>query len=143
GQGVASKGIYYLPLKKGEILAVEIATGQIKAHNRAGNPNMSPGNLVFYDGMVLSQTATEVAAYPQLTVRLDNARKEATEDRENLQKQFDYGELLLKDGQVHNAVETLLKVHEGKPAAPLAAKAAERLFEGLTDLMQHDFAKAS
>ena len=143
GQGVASKGIYYLPLKKGEILAVDIAKGEVKAHNRSANAGMSPGNLIFYEGMVLSQTATEVAAYPQLTARLDAAKLDSTKDPENLAKLFDYGELLLKDGQVHVAVEILLKVYNGKPAGALGTKVAERLFEGLTDLMQVDFAKAS
>src|SRR5439155_681834 len=71
GQGVASKGIYYLPLKKGEILAVDIAKGEIKAHNRAAVAGAAPGNLVFYDNMVLTQTTTEVMAYPQLSARLD------------------------------------------------------------------------
>jgi hypothetical protein len=65
GQGAASNGIYYLPLKKGEILAVDVVKGEIKArhHAKAGAP--SPGNLIFYENMVLSQTPTEVMAYPQ------------------------------------------------------------------------------
>src|SRR5207244_3815058 len=116
GQGVASKGIYYLPLKKGEILAVDIAKGEIKAHNRAATPGTAPGNLIFYEGMVLSQTVTEVMAYPQLTARLDIAKRDSAADPDNLAKMTEYGDLLLKDGQVHVAVETLLKVYERKPA---------------------------
>ncbi len=143
GQGVASKGIYYLPLKKGEILAIDIAKGEIKAHNRAAIPGTSPGNLVFYDGMVVSQTPTEVVAYTQLSARLDVAKADAAKDPENLAKLTEYGDLLLKDGQVHLAVEMLLKVHDNKPADPLGKRVRARLFEALTDLMQVDFPKAS
>lgn len=142
GQGVASKGIYYLPLKKGEILAVDIVKGEIKAHNRAANAGAAPGNLVFYENMVLSQTVTEVAAYPQLSARLDAAKIDSANDPDNLAKMTDYGDLLLKDGQVHLAVTMLNKVYERKPAEPLAARAKARLFEALTDLMHIDFDKA-
>lgn len=143
GQGVASKGIYYLPLKKGEILAIDIAKGEIKAHNRAAVPGTSPGNLVFYDGVVVSQTPTEIVAYTQLSARLDSVKIDVAKDPDNLAKLTEYGDLLLKDGQVHNAVETLLKVHDNKPADPLSKRVRARLFEALTDLMQVDFPKAS
>src|ERR1051325_2029691 len=143
GQGVASKDIYYLPLKKGEILAVDIERGQVKAHNRSANQTAKPGNLVFYEGMVLSQTPTEVMAYPQLSARLVSAKADTTNDPDNMVKLTDYGELLLKDGQVNLAVDALLKVYNTKPNAPLAKRVDERLFEALTDLMQVDFDKAS
>src|SRR5205823_4522110 len=110
---------YYLPLKKGEILAIDIVKGEIKAHNRAAGPGSAPGNLVFYESMVLSQTPTEVAAYPQLSARLDSAKGDSAKDPDNIAKLTDYGELLLKDGQVHVAVETLLKAYNQKPADPL------------------------
>ncbi len=143
GQGVASKDIYYLPLKKGEILAVDIERGQVKAHNRAAVQGSAPGNLVFYEGMVLSQTTHDVMAYPQLSSRLASAKTDATNDPDNMTKLTDYGELLLKDGQVDLAVENLLKVFNNKPAAALGKRVNERLFEALTDLMQVDFEKAS
>jgi hypothetical protein len=143
GQGVASKGIYYQPLKKGEILAVDIERGQIKAHNRSAVAGAAPGNLIFYEDMVLSQTTHEVMAYPQLSVRLDIAKRDSTKDPENMTKLADYGELLLKDGQVNLAVESLLKVYNNKPAEALGKRVNERLFEGLTDLMQTDFNTAS
>jgi outer membrane protein assembly factor BamB/tetratricopeptide (TPR) repeat protein len=142
GQGVASKNIYYLPLKKGEILAVDIVKGEVKAHNRAAVAGAAPGNLVFYDNMVLSQTPTEVAAFPQLSARLDAAKIDSANDPANLAKMTDYGELLLKDGQVQVAVDTLLKAYNQNPADPLGKRVKERLFEALTDLMQIDFNKA-
>ena len=70
GQGVASNNVYYLPLKKGEILAIDIDKGVVKAHNRARSTPTTPGNLVFYEGTVISQTPTEIMAFPQLVARL-------------------------------------------------------------------------
>src|SRR5213082_2971512 len=70
GQGVASQNVYYLPLKKGEIMALDIDKGHVKAHNRAKTAGPAPGNLVFYEGAVISQTPTQIVAYPQLAARL-------------------------------------------------------------------------
>src|SRR5262249_40222652 len=52
GQGVASKNVYYLPLKRGEIMALDLDKGQVKAHNRAKTAGVAPGNLIFYEGAV-------------------------------------------------------------------------------------------
>src|SRR5262249_22465291 len=74
GQGVASNNVYYLPLRKGEICAIDLERWQVKAHNRAGKPGADPpGNLVFYEGAVLSQTPTKVVAYAQLATKLTEA----------------------------------------------------------------------
>ncbi|MBI3823680.1 MAG: PQQ-binding-like beta-propeller repeat protein [Planctomycetes bacterium] len=142
GQGVASKGMYYLPLKSGEIVAIDIVKGEIKAHNRAPQGQAAPGNLVFYENMVLSQTPTEIAVYPQLVARLEQVRNESNKDPQNLTKLTDYGELLLKNGEVQPAVDSLLKAYQQSPPEPLAKRIKDRLFEALTDLMQIDFAKA-
>jgi outer membrane protein assembly factor BamB/tetratricopeptide (TPR) repeat protein len=143
GQGVASKGIYYLPLARGEIMAIDVEKGTVKAHNRSTIAGVTPGNLVFCDGSVLSQTPTELVAYPQLAVRLDLAKSALKDDPENLAKITEFGDLLLKDGQVHQAVETLLKVTAKNPPDPLGKRARDRLFEALTDLHNVDFKFAS
>ena len=144
GQGVAAKNIYYLPLKKGEILAVDIEKGTVKAHNRAANQQAtSPGNLVFYDGAVLSQTPREVVAYPQLLASLESATNALKETPNDPARLFLRGELLLKDGQVQGAVNDLQKSLSLKPAADLVPKARLRLYEAMTDLLQIDFNGAS
>ena len=141
GQGVASKDIYYLPLSKGEILAVNIDRGTIKAHNRAAGDaaKTPPGNLVFYEGAVLSLTPTDVVAYPQLAARLDEASIALRTDPDNLEKLTNHGELLLKDGQVQAAVVDLEKVVARKTEGALGQRAKDRLYEALTDLLQVNF----
>ncbi len=62
GQGVASKTAYYLPIKTG-ILAVDLRKGEISARYPVPSGASSPGNLVFYENMLLSQTPTEMTVY--------------------------------------------------------------------------------
>ena len=79
GFGIASNNVYYLPVKESvqnkepEICAIDIDKGQILAHTKSrekdGKREM-PGNLLFYEGDVLSQNETEMVAYPQLEVKL-------------------------------------------------------------------------
>lgn len=143
GQGVASKNIYYLPLSKGEILAVDLEKGQIKAHNRAKNPEPAPGNLVFHEGAVLSQTPTEIVAYPQLQARLDVANREVLDNPNDAEKLVVRGELHLADGQVQAAVDDFHKVLEKKPNPVTTKRAKDKLYEALTDLLLADFNAAS
>jgi outer membrane protein assembly factor BamB len=68
GLGMASGNTYYLPLKRGakskspEICAIDVAKGRIA---RTVEAKEAAGNLVFYQGLVLSQTPLTIAAYPQ------------------------------------------------------------------------------
>lgn len=139
GQGVASKNVYYLPLQKGEILAVDVETGQIKAHNRAKDSKAALGNLMFYEGAVIAQSPREIVAYPQLLSRLEGAHTALRTDPENPEKLVNRGELYLADGQVQNAVNDLKRALDKQPAAPLTKRAKGTLYEALTQLLQSDF----
>ncbi|MEI7684974.1 MAG: PQQ-binding-like beta-propeller repeat protein, partial [Planctomycetota bacterium] len=143
GQGVASAGVYYQPLKKGEILAVDVDRGVIKAHNRAKNSNFSPGNLMFSDGAVVTVTPFDVIAYPQLLAKLEVADAAVKNDPRNAEKLIVRGEILLADGQVQRAVNDLQQALEQKLPATLATRGKNRLYDALTDLLQADFTTAS
>lgn len=145
GQGVACKDIYYLPLGKGEICAIDIERGIIKARNRASKARQAPGNLVFHEetGTVVSLTPDSIVAYPQLTVRLEMADKAVAEDPSNADKLITRGELRLADGQVHKAVEDLRNALAFNPAAEVTQRGKARLYDAYTDLFQVDFNKAS
>jgi outer membrane protein assembly factor BamB len=146
GQGVASRNIYYLPLRKddkgekGEIMAIDIEKGQVKAHNTGG---AAPGNLIFYEGAVISQTPTQVVVYPQLASRLQLAQAALRADPENPTKLLELGELLLADGQTQGAVDDLQKALAKQPAEPMRSRARLKLYDALTDLLSLDFVGAS
>jgi outer membrane protein assembly factor BamB len=141
GQGVASKNVYYLPLSKGEILAIDVATGKAH-HNRSAVAGKAPGNLIFYEGAVLSQTVDEIVAYPQLTAKLELASKAVTADPNNLEKRALRGELLLRDGRTQDAIDDLRAVWQKKPQGELGKRVRQQLYEALTDLMHSDFKTA-
>lgn len=143
GQGVASKNIYYLPLKKGEIVALDIDKGAVKAHNRAKNAGPSPGNLIFYEGTVVSQTPLQITGYPQLVARLEDATAAVKTDPSNPDKLLERGELLLADGQVQAAVNDLQKALDQKPGDATRDRARAKLYEALTDLLNIDFVHGS
>jgi hypothetical protein len=69
GQGVAVGGVYYLPLRSGslskepEVCALNLNMGKVQARVPA---KQVPGNLVFLDGVVVSQSVSTITAYPQV-----------------------------------------------------------------------------
>ena len=105
-----------------------------------------PGNLTFFDGEVVSQSATEVVAYPQLKVKLELmnelARPRAPRTRGGL---FERGELRLDKGERAGAVEDLHAALENLPpgtdqsAKDDKVKIQGKLFDAMTELLQHDF----
>lgn len=147
GQGVAIKNLYYLPLakkEKGEVLAIDVDKGTIKARNRTSiGEAKAPGNLVFSEGAVLSVTPTEVLAYQQLTTRLAQANEAVIAEPNNPERFVDRGELRLADGQVQAAVDDLHKAMSLKPPENLTQRVKQRLYEALSDLFQSDFNGAS
>jgi outer membrane protein assembly factor BamB len=144
GQGIASQNVYYLPLRKGEICAIDMDRGLIKAHNRTGKSGATPpGNLVFYEGAVLSQTPREVVAYAQLSAKLAEADAAVARRPDDPATLADRGELLLADGQVQKAVNDLRAAFTKDPKGPLAPRVRTKLYEALTDLFQVDFDRAS
>lgn len=144
GQGIASEGIYYLPLQSGEICAIDLAQGRVKARNRpSSRPEHIPGNLVLFEGAVLSQTPDHIVAYPQLTAKLEVARKSVATDPTSLEKLALLGELRLADGQVKQAVQDLRLVYRKDPPDPLRQKVRNKLYEAMTDLFNADFQTAS
>ena len=143
GMGVACNNVYYLPLKKGEILAIDVERGGIKAHNRTKNSAATPGNLVFSEGSVLSVNALELAAYPQLLARLELAEAALRANPNDGPKLVVRGEILLADGQIQRAVDDLEKALDRSLPADLDKRAKNLLYDALSDLLIADFDKAS
>jgi hypothetical protein len=63
GLGQIVDEIFYLPQKEG-IALVSLENGEIVKNIPAGKEE-TPGNLLWADGMVLSQSALRLDAYPQ------------------------------------------------------------------------------
>jgi outer membrane protein assembly factor BamB len=146
GQGVASEKIYYVPLKSAvrdkegtsEVCAIDIDTGAIVAHTKS-RKNEVPGNLIFYEGRVISQTVRELTAYPQLKVKLADMNKLIAENPKNPVGLVERAELRRSDGELSGAVDDLRVALANNPNDKLKLKARNLLFESLTELFQRNF----
>ena len=147
GYGTASNDIYYLPLKEGrlgkgpEICSIDINNGKIVADTMSRKKEV-PGNLLFFEGNMLSQTATDLAAYPQVEVQLAEisaALKKNPNDPEGLYKR---GQLRLDKGDLRNAIEDLRKALKNNPPKDIEPLAREKLYDSFTEYFQRDFDKA-
>jgi outer membrane protein assembly factor BamB len=65
GMGIASGEVYYLPVRapKAGICVVDVAKGVVKKRINVPKEDPAPGNLLFYQGTLVSQTATELIVY--------------------------------------------------------------------------------
>ena len=151
GYGVASDNIYYVPLKESfqgkepEICAIDVDNGKIVAHTKTrkkGDRDIIPGNLLFFEGEVLSQNATEMAAYPQLKVQLAKIEEALQKDPNNAEGRFLRGQLLLDKGDLTGAITDLRLSMQNKPSEATLQKAREKLYDSFTELFQRDFNKA-
>jgi outer membrane protein assembly factor BamB len=156
GFGIASDNVYYLPLKEAgqekapEICAIDVDKGEIIAHTKArkladGTSPEPPGNLVFYEGDVLSQSYTEVVAYPQLKVKIAQMQQTLAANPNDPVGLTELGELHLDQGKLAEAVADLKQALEHVTAdtpPAVRGRARAKLYETLTEYFQRDFPKA-
>jgi outer membrane protein assembly factor BamB len=149
GRGVASDNVYYLPLREAAfpdkdkapaVVAIDIEKGRLVAQTRSRSKEV-PGNLVFFEGDVISQNAMEVVAYPQLKVKLEQMNELLAKNPHDPAGLFERGELRLDQGNRLGAVEDLREVLASKPPDELAVRTRSKMYEALTELLQHDFNK--
>jgi outer membrane protein assembly factor BamB len=139
GQGVAAEGVYYLPQKGGEVCAIDIERGQIRARIRSRNKGEELGNLIFHADHLLSQSATHVAAFPLLRstlTQIDQALKKNPNDPTALAGR---GELRLANGRVQAAIDDLRLALANKPPRELLPRVHFLLYQALDEFFTADF----
>jgi outer membrane protein assembly factor BamB len=147
GQGSATKDHYYLPLKRGIdskeplVCAIDINTGRIVSQTKARKGD-APGNLVFFEGDVFSQSAMTVSAFPQLDIKRAEMDKLLAKNPNDPVGLTERGELLLDQGRLEAAIADLKKALENRPPETVRHKARTKLYDALTTLVQDQFAKA-
>lgn len=138
GQGVASGNLYYLPLHRGAICALDLDKGTIAATVEAPNGG-APGNLLFHGGDVLTQSAIAVAAYPQLQHRLNEIEARLSRNPGDTGALTERGELKLYQGDLAGAIVDLRRGLAGAPERGIVQRTRTKLHEALTQLLQRDF----
>jgi outer membrane protein assembly factor BamB/tetratricopeptide (TPR) repeat protein len=151
GFGVASDNKYYVPVresaasKEPEICVIDVDKGAAVAHAHSRPKQVGreiPGNLLFYEGRVLSQTERTMTAYPQLEVREKEITAQLQENPKNPTALTDRGELRLDRGDLQGAIEDLNLALDNNPNEATRAKARFKLYETLSDMLQNNFDKA-
>jgi len=147
GQGIASNDLYYLPLREDastqqpEVCIIDVKAGKIVAHARSRQKEV-PGNLVFQDGDVISQTVTSLAVYPQLSTKLkeiDESLKKNPNDPLGLHQR---AEVLHGEGRLLQAVEDWRKALAGTLPPEMRGQARGEMFEALGEALARDFTAA-
>jgi outer membrane protein assembly factor BamB len=141
GQGVASGSHYYLPLKKGEICKIDMEQGMVVAHSPSPK-NEIPGNLLFYDGEVVSQTETVVTVYPQVSAKVAEIDALLRKNPKDPVALTERGELRLYQGKLAEAVADLRAALGNQAPASLLPKTRNKLYVTLTELLRQDFKSA-
>jgi outer membrane protein assembly factor BamB len=145
GQGTASGNVYYLPLRTSTetggpgVAAVDVATGNVLAFARSRGGEV-PGNLAFFQGQVISQTATSLTNYQQLRARLKRVEELLAGDPRDPLGLTERGTLRLDQGDVPGALADLRAAVAGSVPGEAKRETQAKLHEALKYAVGHDFA---
>ena len=163
GHGVPSKdGLYYLPVvgdpdkpdsTMPAVWAIYADTGLPKAKTPfrrkevntgvAQDSRLSLGNLLFHDGMMFSQSATEISAFPLIEVKKAEMDALLKKDPNNPEGLTSRGELLLDEGKLNDAIADFKKAESNKPTESTTRKINQKLYVAYTEILRADFAAAN
>ncbi len=149
GQGVGHGSCYYLPVKKPVpeigrepgVCKIDLENGKVLSYSRCRDDE-ALGNLIFYEGEVVSQNEQWVRAYPQLEAEIARLDRELTANPTNANRLAERGELRLDHGDLKGAIEDLSMALKNNPPESLVPKTRDKLYDTLTELLQRDFASA-
>jgi outer membrane protein assembly factor BamB/tetratricopeptide (TPR) repeat protein len=135
GLGVATGATYYLPLRKGAVAAIDMDSGQLLATNPSPLGEV-PGNLLFHQGDLISQTSTALATYPQLAAKLAQLDKELALHPNDVALLLERATLRLNQGQAQNAIPDVRAVLKEQPTPTQCIQARRVLYEALASQLQ-------
>jgi outer membrane protein assembly factor BamB len=162
GHGVGGKGVFYLPVRHdaagrdavppAELWAINVETGQVasktaarKRSDPAANAELARyglGNLVFQDGQVFAQSATELACFPQLELKKAEMNKLLAANPRDPVGLLARGELLLDDGKLADAVADFKAAQANNLPVEKQPLLREKLYVAYTEQLRNDFAAA-
>ncbi|MBA4189639.1 MAG: hypothetical protein C0467_16765 [Planctomycetaceae bacterium] len=157
GHGVGGKGVYYIPVRQenagrdsvppAEIWSINVDNGQVvsktAARKRNDNTELAKygiGNLVFQDGMVFSQSAWELACFPQLEQKKAEMNKLLAANPKDPIGLLARGELLLDDGKLKEAIADFKEAQKNNLPVEKQPLLREKLYTVYTELIRNDFA---
>jgi len=133
GYGYLSEGLYYLPLTSGDILAIHLNSGETLSVP-AVEQGISLGNLIFYRGSILSQSALVLDKFEQFEVLQERARAALAGNPDDATALLELAELKRAGGDSPEAIRLLKRAFELSPNDPLVREMlATVLLEGIAE----------
>ena len=153
---VGADGLFYVPFvttpdrldaADPQVWAIDVATGAVKAKTAfrrpldpADDPRLTLGNLVFHDGLMMSQSATELAAFPLLGPKRAEMLAKLAADPDNPDGLATRGELALDAGDLPAAVADFKKALTATAPDAVRSRVRQKLYGVYTELLRNDFA---
>jgi outer membrane protein assembly factor BamB len=154
GQGIGSDHVYYLPLqdagrdKEPQICAIDMDKGKILGNSPSyprtpGKDDYDvPGNLLFYEGDVISLTTDEITVYPQLKRKIAEMDERIANNPNDPIGLTERGDLRLSKGDLPGAIEDLSTALKNKPDPKTRERARGKLYDTLTTYIKDHFNEA-
>lgn len=114
GTGFFADGQYFLPLSNAQVIAIDVETGGLTAKTSSREGQVL-GNLVCYQGTVISQTGRHLDCFDQVEVLRQNSEQRLKEDATDFEALRTLGEIAYNDGDLSRALELLIQAYESSP----------------------------
>ncbi|OHB70721.1 MAG: hypothetical protein A2V70_17120 [Planctomycetes bacterium RBG_13_63_9] len=135
GRGFLSGGQYFVPLSSGEVLAVDLATGELahvsKSRESSESDAMVPGNLVCYKGKVLSQSIDGLQVFYQLASARREVERRLAARADDPAALSLRGEILLDEGKLSESIASFRRAHQLDANGRTRSLLRDALLEGL------------
>ena len=130
GRGVLMEGVLHLPQVNGEVVSIEARTGRTLARREVAIKDLL-GNLIAADGRLVSQSATHIAAFPELSKQQRSIAADLLKNPDNARALEERGRMSLHLGLRARAMEDLRRVIAISPTAEAKQALAGILLEEL------------
>jgi outer membrane protein assembly factor BamB len=136
GNGFLTGGRYIFPLASAEVVAVDVATGQIAA--RVGARDGAPlGNLICHRGAIISQNGLSLDCFDQVDDLLKRSERQLADNPDSVDALRALGEIAYNEGRLSEAIDLEERAYRQAPDDP---DVREILAECLADALDGDFA---
>ncbi|RIK87676.1 MAG: hypothetical protein DCC67_01780, partial [Planctomycetota bacterium] len=139
GTGFHSGGRYYLPTTSAEVVAINMADGQVTGR-AAARDGVALGNLICYRGAVISQNGMYLNCYDQIDVLRQESERRLAEQSDDVHALRTLGEIAYNEGRLSDAIALMERAFRKSPAD---IEAREVLAECLVAALDEDFAAFS
>ncbi|MBN2579687.1 MAG: PQQ-binding-like beta-propeller repeat protein [Pirellulales bacterium] len=130
GQGFYNGEAYFLPVTSGEVLTLDVDRGKIRSRARSRDGAV-PGNLVCYQGRILSQTTEGLSLFSQRDAVQSEVRKRLAQNPNDAEALRLRGEILWDGRKRGDAIECFRRSYALQPDPYTRKLLRESLLEGL------------